>query len=134
MPVPLYHCFGMVIGSLQMVTNGATCIFPSPGFDAGKTLQAVSDERLVHLIFNASVFKVYPHSLREWYIVINLFIHLSEIFVTVDGLISKLVCGFIFMRHMLKTIYLLSSKLPVHVGVYLQQCVQLPVVFTASLS
>lgn len=48
-PVPLYHCFGMVIGSLQMVTNGSTCIFPSPGFDAEKTLQAVSDERCTSL-------------------------------------------------------------------------------------
>lgn len=49
MPVPLYHCFGMVIGSLQMVTHGSTCVFPSPGFEAGATLHAASTERLLIL-------------------------------------------------------------------------------------
>ncbi|XP_052077607.1 medium-chain acyl-CoA ligase ACSF2, mitochondrial-like [Mytilus californianus] len=44
-PVPLYHCFGMVIGSLTMASHGATCVFPSPAFDAKDTLEAISKER-----------------------------------------------------------------------------------------
>ncbi len=40
-PVPLYHCFGMVIGNLGCVTHGAAMIYPSEMFDADKILQAV---------------------------------------------------------------------------------------------
>ena len=35
-PVPLYHCFGMVMGNLGCVTHGATMIYPSDGFDAAR--------------------------------------------------------------------------------------------------
>ncbi len=44
-PVPLYHCFGCVMGSLLSVVYGATCVFPAEAFDAGRTLEAVSAER-----------------------------------------------------------------------------------------
>lgn len=44
-PVPFYHCFGMVMANLGCVTHGATMVIPGPGFDAGATLQAVQDER-----------------------------------------------------------------------------------------
>ncbi|XP_068223553.1 medium-chain acyl-CoA ligase ACSF2, mitochondrial-like [Palaemon carinicauda] len=44
--VPLYHCFGCVLGSLGGAHFGATNVFPSPGFDAQATVQAVQDERL----------------------------------------------------------------------------------------
>jgi len=44
-PVPLYHCFGMVLGVLACVTHGAAMIFPSEGFDPGAVLEAVSEER-----------------------------------------------------------------------------------------
>ena len=40
-PVPLYHCFGMVIGNLGALTNGASVIYPSEGFDVMATLEAV---------------------------------------------------------------------------------------------
>ena len=43
-PVPLYHCFGMVMGSLACVATGATMVFPSESFDAEATLKAVSEE------------------------------------------------------------------------------------------
>ena len=43
-PVPMYHCFGMVLGSLCCVTQGATMVFPSMGFDAHATLQTINDE------------------------------------------------------------------------------------------
>ena len=44
-PVPLYHCFGMVMGNLACVTHGATMIYPSEGFDPALTLQAVVAEK-----------------------------------------------------------------------------------------
>jgi len=44
-PVPMYHCFGMVLGTLACVAHGATMILPSEGFDAGATLRAIADER-----------------------------------------------------------------------------------------
>ena len=43
-PVPLYHCFGMVLGVLACVTHGATMIFPSEAFEAGAVLEAVNEE------------------------------------------------------------------------------------------
>ena len=48
-PVPMYHCFGIVIGSLACVNVGATLCFPSPTFDAAATLRAVQDEQLTAL-------------------------------------------------------------------------------------
>ena len=44
-PVPLYHCFGMVIGNLVCVNSGATMILPCDAFDPVAVLQAVQDER-----------------------------------------------------------------------------------------
>jgi len=44
-PVPLYHCFGMVMGSLACITHGAAAIFPAQAFDPLATLQAVESER-----------------------------------------------------------------------------------------
>jgi fatty-acyl-CoA synthase len=44
-PVPLYHCFGCVIGTLVSVVSGATLILPAATFDALSTLQAIHEER-----------------------------------------------------------------------------------------
>ncbi|MDH3665762.1 MAG: AMP-binding protein [Paracoccaceae bacterium] len=44
-PVPMYHCFGMVLGTLCCVAHGATMVFASAGFDAGATLEAIQDKR-----------------------------------------------------------------------------------------
>jgi fatty-acyl-CoA synthase len=44
-PVPLYHCFGMVMGTLGCVTKGATMVFPGEGFDPVATLRAAAAER-----------------------------------------------------------------------------------------
>ena len=43
-PVPLYHCFGMVLGNLACLTHGATIVYPSDGFDPLLTLQTVQEE------------------------------------------------------------------------------------------
>ena len=48
-PVPFYHCFGMVMGTLGCVTRGAAMIVPGEGFDPGATLAAVADERCTAL-------------------------------------------------------------------------------------
>ncbi|HEY0765432.1 MAG TPA: AMP-binding protein [Pyrinomonadaceae bacterium] len=44
-PVPFYHCFGMVLGNLACVTQGATMVLPAEVFDPRKTLEAVTAER-----------------------------------------------------------------------------------------
>ncbi|WP_341501286.1 AMP-binding protein [Gallaecimonas sp. GXIMD4217] len=43
-PVPLYHCFGMVLGNLLCVAHGATAVFPAESFDPVSTLEAVQEE------------------------------------------------------------------------------------------
>ena len=48
-PVPLYHCFGMVMGALGCVTKGAAMVFPSEGFEAAETLSAIESERCTAL-------------------------------------------------------------------------------------
>ena len=47
--MPLYHCFGMVMGNLGCVTHGATMIYPSEGFDPKAVLEAVQAERATAL-------------------------------------------------------------------------------------
>lgn len=44
-PVPLYHCFGMVMGNLGCVTHGSTMIYPSASFEPLATLQAAAEEK-----------------------------------------------------------------------------------------
>ncbi|MDP4073458.1 AMP-binding protein [Acidovorax sp. A1169] len=48
-PVPLYHCFGMVLGNLACFTHGATIVYPNDGFDPLTVLQTVQDERCTGL-------------------------------------------------------------------------------------
>jgi fatty-acyl-CoA synthase len=44
-PVPFYHCFGMVLGNLGCTSHGATMVIPAPGFDPTLTLDALEKER-----------------------------------------------------------------------------------------
>ncbi|WP_312794042.1 AMP-binding protein [Tianweitania sp.] len=48
-PVPFYHCFGMVMGSIGCVTKGATMVFPGEGFDPAASLAAVQQEECTAL-------------------------------------------------------------------------------------
>lgn len=48
-PVPLYHCFGMVMGVLGAISKGARIVFPGEAFDPVQTLDAISDERATAL-------------------------------------------------------------------------------------
>lgn len=48
-PVPFYHCFGMVMGNLACTSHGATMVIPAPGFDPEETLKAVAAQRCTSL-------------------------------------------------------------------------------------
>jgi fatty-acyl-CoA synthase len=48
-PVPFYHCFGMVLGNLACTTHGATMVVPGPAFEPGPVLEAVQEERCTSL-------------------------------------------------------------------------------------
>ena len=48
-PVPLYHCFGMVLGNLACTTHGTAIVYPAEGFDPLATLQTVAEERCTGL-------------------------------------------------------------------------------------
>lgn len=49
LPVPLYHCFGLVMGNLAATSHGAAIILPGPGFDPAATLRAVQDQACTSL-------------------------------------------------------------------------------------
>ncbi|GAA3930248.1 AMP-binding protein [Actinomadura viridis] len=48
-PVPFYHCFGMVMGNLAATSHGACVVIPAPAFDPAETLKAVAAERCTSL-------------------------------------------------------------------------------------
>jgi fatty-acyl-CoA synthase len=49
LPVPFYHCFGMVMGNLGTYAHGGCVVIPAPAFDPGATLEAVAAERVTSL-------------------------------------------------------------------------------------
>ena len=49
LPVPFYHCFGMVMGNLGATSHGSCIVIPAPSFDAGATLATVAAERCTSL-------------------------------------------------------------------------------------
>jgi fatty-acyl-CoA synthase len=48
-PVPFYHCFGMVMGNLGATTHGSCIVIPAPAFEPGATLETVAEERCTSL-------------------------------------------------------------------------------------
>lgn len=48
-PVPFYHCFGMVMGNLAATSHGATMVIPAPAFDPVATLRAAAEEQCTSL-------------------------------------------------------------------------------------
>ena len=48
-PVPLYHCFGMVLGNMACMTHGSAMVYPNDGFDAITVLEAVQAEKCTGL-------------------------------------------------------------------------------------
>ncbi|MEX0350294.1 MAG: AMP-binding protein [Paracoccaceae bacterium] len=64
-PVPLYHCFGMVMGVLGAVSKGASMIFPGEGFDASQTLDALAKERCTAIYGVPTMFVVMLEDLER---------------------------------------------------------------------
>jgi fatty-acyl-CoA synthase len=48
-PVPLYHCFGCVLGNMVALTHGATMVYPSESFDPKAAILAISKEQCAAL-------------------------------------------------------------------------------------
>eukprot|EP00112_Aurelia_sp_Birch-Aquarium-sp1_P010234 Seg2195.4 transcript_id=Seg2195.4/GoldUCD/mRNA.D3Y31 product="Acyl-CoA synthetase family member 2 mitochondrial" protein_id=Seg2195.4/GoldUCD/D3Y31 len=55
-PVPLYHCFGMIIGGLAAMVFGATAVYPCRGFDASLSLKAIHQERCTSIYGTPTMF------------------------------------------------------------------------------
>ncbi|XP_076122637.1 medium-chain acyl-CoA ligase ACSF2, mitochondrial-like [Alosa pseudoharengus] len=55
-PVPLYHCFGSVLGGMCMALHGVTLVFPSPGYDGLANLEAIQNERCNFLYGTPTMF------------------------------------------------------------------------------
>ena len=58
-PVPLYHCFGMVIGNLAALNYGATMVYPSDSFDPAATLETVTKYKCTSLYGVPTMFIAY---------------------------------------------------------------------------
>ena len=61
-PVPFYHCFGMVMGNLGCTTHGATMVIPGPGFDPSVTLRAIAAERCTGVYGVPTMFIAMQHA------------------------------------------------------------------------
>ena len=64
-PVPLYHCFGMVMGVLGAVSKGAALVFPGEGFDPEGTLDALNKERCTAVYGVPTMFVAMLHELES---------------------------------------------------------------------
>ena len=60
-PVPFYHCFGMVMANLGCTTHGSTMVIPGPGFDPATTLRTVAEERCTALYGVPTMFIAMQH-------------------------------------------------------------------------
>ena len=61
-PVPFYHCFGMVMGNLGCTSHGTTMVIPAPGFDPAATLRAIQDERCTGVYGVPTMFIAMQHA------------------------------------------------------------------------
>ncbi|WP_370246663.1 AMP-binding protein [Nocardioides sp.] len=63
-PVPFYHCFGMVMGNLGCTSHGATMVIPAPAFDPETTLRTIQDERCTAVYGVPTMFIAMQHHPR----------------------------------------------------------------------
>ena len=62
LPLPLYHCFGMVLGCLTTLIHGLTAVFPSPTFNAEECLKSIQREKCTTLFGTPTMFiDIYNH-------------------------------------------------------------------------
>ena len=64
-PVPFYHCFGMVIGNLACTVHGATMVVPNDSFDTVKTLETIEKERCTSLYGVPTMFIAELHEMEQ---------------------------------------------------------------------
>ena len=64
-PVPFYHCFGMVIGNLACTVHGATMVVPNDSFDPVKTLEAIEKEHCTSLYGVPTMFIAELHEMEQ---------------------------------------------------------------------
>ncbi|WP_424656412.1 AMP-binding protein [Capnocytophaga granulosa] len=64
-PVPFYHCFGMVIGNLACTVHGATMVVPNNSFDPVKTLETIEKERCTSLYGVPTMFIAELHEMEQ---------------------------------------------------------------------
>ena len=64
-PVPFYHCFGMVIGNLACTVHGATMVVPNDSFDPVKTLETIEKERCTSLYGMPTMFIAELHEMEQ---------------------------------------------------------------------
>lgn len=50
-PVPMYHCFGSVLGGMCMAVHGITLVFPSAAYDAQANLEAIQKEKYIWIFW-----------------------------------------------------------------------------------
>uniref|UniRef100_A0A8C2ZP72 Medium-chain acyl-CoA ligase ACSF2, mitochondrial n=1 Tax=Cyclopterus lumpus TaxID=8103 RepID=A0A8C2ZP72_CYCLU len=53
LPVPMYHCFGSVLGGINMAVHGITLVFPSPGYNSQANLEAIQSKKYGAILFMA---------------------------------------------------------------------------------
>lgn len=59
MQVPMYHCFGSVIGGMTMASHGVTLVFPSRGYNSQANLEAIQNEKYETLAIKMNDFQMY---------------------------------------------------------------------------
>ncbi|KAG9295037.1 hypothetical protein G9A89_017831 [Geosiphon pyriformis] len=67
-PVPLYHCFGIVLGNLAALSKGSSVVYPSEGFDVEATLRAVDEEKCtgLHGVPTMFIEEMNHHNFRKY--------------------------------------------------------------------
>ena len=78
-PVPLYHCFGSVLGGMSMAVHGVTLVFPGSTFNAQANLEAIQSERYDIEFITTVKLKMY-----------NMHIHCLHLFIVSQGAISSM--------------------------------------------
>ena len=95
-PVPFYHCFGMVMGNLAAVTHGACMVIPGPGFDAAATLRAVRDESCTSLYGVPTMF------IAQWALIEGGEYSLEDLASVRTGIMAGSLCPASVMRNLIE--------------------------------
>ncbi|MGO0577390.1 AMP-binding protein [Ornithinimicrobium panacihumi] len=93
-PVPFYHCFGMVMGNLAATTHGACMVIPNPGFDPAKTLAAVRDEACTSLYGVPTMF------IAEWELIERGDFSVEDLATVRTGIMAGSLCPASVMRNL----------------------------------